>query len=118
MVEPIDLPNDRVVAYRFSGQLTADEIKSVADLLDKKTDHPEILRFYAEYTQTDGITPKAIWEDLKFDLSHLTDFDKVAFVMDSDVLGLSAQLANLIPGLNVKYFKPDEKEQARQWVMN
>ncbi len=118
MVQPIDLHSDRIVAYQFSGKITADEIKSIADLLDKKTDRTEKMRFYAEYTTADGVTPKAIWEDLKFDLSHLTDFDKAAFVIDSDVLGLSAQVANLVPGLEVKYFKPDEQAQARQWVMN
>ena len=116
MIQPIDLQTDTVFAYRVDGQVTADILRPYITVLEEKLKQHNKMRVYVEYVAIEGISPKAIWDDLKFDVAHLTDFEKAAVVTDKDWVGVSAGLANLIPGLTVKFFKPAEQEQARQWV--
>lgn len=116
MITPIDLQADNVVGYRIDGNFTAADIQPLIDKLNVRLERHEKLRVYAEYVEIDDIQWRAVWKDLKFDFSHLTDFSKVAVVTDKEWLGLSAGIANLVPGLDVKFFKFSEQEQARQWV--
>jgi len=116
MITPIDLQADNIVGYRIDGDFEAATLQPLIDKLTERLERHEKLRVYAEYIAVDDIEWRAIWKDLKFDLSHLTDFEKVAVVTDKEWLGLSAGMANIIPGLDVKFFKFAEQEQARQWV--
>lgn len=118
MIQQLDLHDNNVFAYRIDGEVTADELKPLTTILDEKTKQHDKLRIYAEYVGIDNISLKALWEDIKFDISHLTDFEKAAIVTDKEWIGISAGLANLIPGLDVKFFKFSEQEQAQQWIKN
>lgn len=118
MIQPIDLQDDRVFAFRVNGKITTEELKPMADKLTERIRQYGKMRVYAEYVGVEGVTPRAVWEDLKFDFAHLTDFDKAALVTDKQWMNLSAGLVNLVPGLEVKLFSFDEQEQARQWILH
>ena len=118
MIQPIDLQDERVFGYRVDGEVTVDDLKPLMDQLEDKTRKHAKMRVYVEYIQIDAISLRAVWEDLKFDIKHLTDFEKAAVVTDKNWVGVSAITANLIPGLEVKFFKFAEEQQARAWVRN
>ncbi|QKZ11535.1 STAS/SEC14 domain-containing protein [Spirosoma sp. KUDC1026] len=118
MITPIDLQADNVIGCHIEGTVTAAELQSLYDQLTPRLEQHDKMRVYAEYIEIDGIEWEALWKDLKFDLAHLTDFEKAAVVTDKAWVGLSARLANIVPGLDVKFFKFSEQEQARQWVKN
>lgn len=88
-------------------------MKPRAARLDRRSNKPEKLRVYTEYEDIDEVTAKAALQDLKFDLTHLGDFEKAALVSDKTWTKLPALAANLIPNLEVKQFSIAEKEQAR-----
>ena len=116
MIQPIDFQSDTIIGLRMTGTITEDDIKPWAARLDQKSDRPEKLRVYIEYEDVDEVTAKAALQDLKFDLTHLGDFEKAALVSNKTWTSLPALAANLIPNLEVKQFAPAEKEQARQWI--
>ncbi|QJW89918.1 STAS/SEC14 domain-containing protein [Spirosoma taeanense] len=116
MIQPIDLQADNVFAYRIEGEVRASEMRPLVNILETKLQQHKKMRLYAEYVGVEDVSLTAVWEDLKFNFSHLTDFEKAAIVTDRDWIGLSAGLVGLIPGLDVKFFTFAEQEQARQWV--
>lgn len=116
MIQPIDFQSDTIIGLRMTGKLTEDDIKPWAVRLDQKSDKPGKLRVYIEYEDVDEVTAKAVLQDLKFDLTHLGAFEKVALVSDTTWTNLPALAANLIPGLDTRQFSTAEKEQARQWI--
>lgn len=116
MIQPIDFQSDTIIGLRMMGKLTEDDIKPWAARLDQKSDKPEKLRVYIEYEDVDEVTAKAALQDLKFDVTHLGDFEKAALVSDKAWTNLPVLAATLIPNLDVKQFSTAEKEQARQWI--
>ena len=116
MIQPIDLQSENIVGLRMTGKVTEAEIKSWASRLDQKSDQSHKLRVYIEAEDIDGISLNAVMADLKFDLTHLGDFEKAAFVSDESWTKLSTFMADLVPGLDAKQFSPAEKTQAKQWI--
>ena len=55
--------------------------------------------------------------DLKFSLRHLNDFSRCAIVSDAKFLSLVSTFAERFIDCEVAYFKPDEVEPARDWLL-
>ncbi|WP_338876747.1 STAS/SEC14 domain-containing protein [Spirosoma sp. SC4-14] len=116
MIKALDLNDDRILGYRIEGKITAAELKPLfARVEEKKREHKK-MRVYAEYVRMNGLSLGAIWEDIKFDITHFTDFEKVAVVTDTDWVGITGKAAGLIPGLEVRLFSCSEQEQAHEWI--
>ena len=116
MITAIDFQDDNIVGFQMTGKITQDDIKPWAEKLDRKSDTLGKLRVYVEVEDMDAVTAKAALADLKFDVTHLGDFDKAAFVSDDTWTKISTFLADLVPSINAKQFSLDEKEEARQWI--
>ena len=65
----------------------------------------------------EGMDVKALWHDLKFSLRHLNDFSRCAIVSDAKFLSLWSTIAEPFLDCQVAYFKPDEVEAARDWLL-
>lgn len=118
MIQPVNFQEENIIGFRMEGKITDDEIKSWADLLDRKSDAPRKLRVYVEATNIDDVSLEAVMADLKFDLTHLGDFEKAAFVSDEAWAKLSAFAAKLVPNIDAKHFSTDEKEAAKEWIQS
>lgn len=116
MMQSIDFEEDNIVGFRMQGKITEDEIKAWANRLDQKTHRTDKLRVYVEAEDIDDVSVNAVLEDLKFDLTHLGDFVKAAFVSDETWTKLSTVAAKLIPGIEAKQFSAADKASARQWI--
>ena len=118
MIQAIDFPSDKIIGLHLTGDITEADIKPWAALLDQKTQQPAKLRVYIEYDNVNMVTLRAAIADLKFDLSHLSDFEKAALVADQTWTNLPTAVANFLPNLEAKQFSTAEKEQARQWIQS
>ncbi|WP_020601441.1 STAS/SEC14 domain-containing protein [Spirosoma spitsbergense] len=116
MITPVKFQSANIIGFRMAGTITEDEIKSWATLLDQKSEAPQKLRVYVEAEDIDDISLDALMADLKFDLTHLGDFEKAAFVSDETWTKLSTFAAGLVPNIKAKQFSLDEKEAAKEWI--
>ncbi len=116
MIQPVKFQEENIIGFRMEGKINEDEIKSWADLLDQKSDASRKLRVYVEAANIDDVSLKAVMADLKFDLTHLGDFEKAAFVSDDTWTKLSAFAAKLIPNIDAKHFSVAEKDEAKEWI--
>lgn len=59
---------------------------------------------------------QGLLEDLKFDMKHWNDFDKIAVLSDKKSIELGSKLPNMLPNLEVEHFSLSEKDQAMNWL--
>jgi len=63
-----------------------------------------------------GITPEAIWEDLKFDVRHFRACERLAIVGDAGWESWLATLSKPFVAGQVRHFEPAELREAWAWL--
>jgi hypothetical protein len=112
-----DLP-DRVLGLKASGEVTADDYKTVVvpAIEEKLTKHKKVRLLYVIGDEFKGYTGGAAWEDAKVGMKHLTSFERVAVVTDVDWIGnMIKAFGFALPG-EVRVFDDDDLGDARQWI--
>ena len=118
MIELItDLP-DRVLGLKASGEVTADDYKSVLvpAIEEKLSAQKKVRLLYVIGDEFEGYSGGAAWEDAKVGMKHLTSFERVAVVTDVDwIENMIKAFGFALPG-EVRVFDDDDLEDARQWI--
>ncbi|MGB3509339.1 MAG: STAS/SEC14 domain-containing protein [Microcoleaceae cyanobacterium] len=117
MIEIIPTPNENIVGFNIDGKIETSDIDKVTNLVEQRLKSQTKLRVYVEVKNLQGISLEAFWEDLKFALRHLKDFDKKAVVCEEGWMTKLAAASNKIfTNIEVKCFTFSEKDQAMEWV--
>ena len=74
------------------------------------------IRWFFEMKNFSGWEPLALWEDLKFDVKHAKDFEKIAMVGEKKWQNWLSQLMKPFTSAEVKYFNENEKVKAVEWI--
>ncbi len=111
-----DLP-DNVLGLTASGEVTADDYKTVLvpALEEKLSKHKKIRLLYATDNLL-GFTGGAAWEDAKIGMMHLTAFERIAVVTDTDWLEKMVKAFGFVMPGEVRVFHEDKLKEARSWV--
>lgn len=104
------------VAIKIEGELTADDYDNVLPMIERRMKQDETVNFYCEVKNVKNIEPEAIWKDLKFDVKHFDDFDRIAVVGDKEWTDWLTQLSKPFTTGEVKHFHPSDKDIAWEWV--
>ena len=117
MLELIPTGNDRVIGLHIQGTVeTADFDKVIREIENQLKLHPK-LRIYAEIESLEGMSPEALWKDLKFTFQHFRDFEREAVVSERRWLEKWSNFSNkLFSSIEVKHFHFDQKQRALEWV--
>jgi hypothetical protein len=109
-------PND-IYLLRISGILERDEFAAAQDELAGKIDAGAKPRLLVIGENFEGWERGADWNDLDFLLSHSGEIAKIALVTDPrwEVQALAFAGAG-VRRAPVKFFRPNELEQARAWL--
>ena len=111
---------DNVLALRFEGKLTADDIDVYRAPLQealKKHDRIGLLCDLTGFSDIDaGALVKGIKADLEF-MPHIGRLARFAYMSDKEwPRAVFDFMAPLLPTIAIKFFAPDRSEQAMQWV--
>ena len=115
IVEQTDLPPG-VIGFVMSGTVVAEDYSTVIlPALERAAAAGEV-RFLIEITSFDGMTPGALWEDVKVGVEHLRAWKRIAVVTDIDwVHHMTAIFGWMTPG-QVKVFRNSARADAITWV--
>jgi hypothetical protein len=115
------LPNfpDGVVGFRCADQITRQDYEAVViPALNAAVAQHKTLRAHLEVVSFDGVSPGALWDDVKVGLEHFGHWERVAVVTDIDWVSTTSKLfAFLIPG-GLRVFPLAEAEKAREWIVD
>lgn len=74
------------------------------------------IRWYFEMNDFEGWTPEALWADIKFDLEHVDNFEKIAIVGRKEWMNWMAQLMKPFTSAEIKFFELENRKQAKAWI--
>lgn len=119
MIEMLASP-PHVGAYRFVGQLTAEDYDAcIADLEAKLRQFPRIA-VVSDLAGMTGLTLEALAKDVRYSLSKLGEygrFGRAAVITDRQWLAsISEMTGKLLPRTELRTFDPEQHAAALAWA--
>ena len=106
----------KILSVKISGKLTKEDYQRfVPDVERLIKDHGK-LRILLEMHDFHGWTAGALWEDMKFDLKHWRDIERLAIVGESRWQEGMATFCKPFTTAKIKYFDHSQLDAARAWV--
>jgi hypothetical protein len=115
------LPNfpEGVVALRCAGQIARQDYERVViPTLEAALQQRTKLRMYCQVDSFSGMSPGAMWDDVKVGVEHLTRWERVAVVTDIDWISKATKLYAFLMPFEVRVFPLAEAEKARAWIVD
>lgn len=116
MIQVLEESKDDLVAFRISGHIDKRDYEIMLPLLEEKIKQHGKIRVYAEVYEVEDYSLKALWEDIKFDFKHASDFSRAAVVGDRKWLDWLTMIAKPFTSAEVKYFDFTQRDQAWAWI--
>jgi SpoIIAA-like len=112
-----EMDNLAAVEIEISARVSTEEFDRTAKKLEAFIGRHGRVRVLEIVNHFEGMDAKAFWHDLKFSLRHLNDFSRCAIVSDTKFVSLWSTMADPFIGCQVAYFKSEEVEAARDWLL-
>jgi len=118
MFQASDYPDQNLLTLTMVGTLTKTDYDNVVPTLEQKVARWGKINVYLEVRSLDAVTLPALWQDIKQDVKHYNDFNRVAVASDDNTLikGLAA-VSNMVAPIQVRHFPLAQKEEALQWAL-
>lgn len=119
MIELLEQSYDNHLAFRVSGKVSAEEEKEWIARFE------EIIEKYGKFRVMVILDESANWgieasiDDLKFAITHVKNFEKLAIISTSKVMeklvAIDAFFASFM-NIGEKHFTPEQQDEAWQWL--
>lgn len=109
--------NETLLVLEISGKLSKDHFERLEPELHRrreKSGDSTLVMIMDDFDGYDSLG--ALWTDLKMDMVHKDDFQKIAMVGDSRWESGFSKLADLISEADVRWFKKDNADEAMAWA--
>lgn len=111
------LPRD-VVGIDIRGLVTSQDYTDtlIPMITDRMKAHDKLKMICVLGDYFDGYSAGAMWDDLRFGLSHLTTFSKLALVTDEDWIRRGAKFFGILMPTDVMVFDLADLDDAKAWI--
>lgn len=116
MFQIMEESSGKVIGVKIMGKLTHEDYQEFIPFLEESIEQAGPLRLLCETEEFTGMEPQAVWDDMKFGLGHLRDFERMAVVGDKPWLKWCIALGDRLVKTEVKYFEPAQRAQAWAWL--
>ncbi len=116
MLQILEMTGENLIAIKGKDNLTDSDIEKLHPLIDNILNKGQKVRWYFEMEDFSGWNIKAFWKDLKMDLSHADDYEKIAMVGEKKWQNYIAQFMKPFLNAEIEYFDLNNKEQAKEWI--
>jgi hypothetical protein len=106
----------RILEVRVTGKLTKESYQELVPAVDAQIKQYGKLRILFVMKDFHGWTAGAMWEDLKFDLKHWKDIERLAVVGDKKWEKGMASFCKPFTKAKIRYFDVVQLEEARAWL--
>ena len=108
--------NNNTIFTVASGKLVESDYEKLLPIVKELINKYGSVRWYFEMHDFEGWNLEAFWKDIKFDLSHANDFERVAMVGENGWHKAMTILMKPFTKAEVKYFPLEDKDKAREWI--
>ncbi len=115
----VELKHDdkqKFLAVRLSGKLTKEDYQKFVPETEKLINEHGKIRILLQMTDFHGWEAAALWEDIKFDVKHFKDIERLAMVGDKKWEAGMAAFCKPFTTAKIKYFDEKQLAEAQKWV--
>ena len=117
MFEVLPQSSGNVIAVRVNGKLMHADYEQFVPQLESLIQQHGSLRCYCEIGNYQGVSFRAIWDELKFDVTHCNQIERCAVVGDSTWQKWMTNMSKvLFHKAQIRYFTEDQADEAWDWV--
>lgn len=116
---PIQLSEENggeVLVVRTIGKLVKADYPPFVAEFERRVQKPQKRHVLFDMTGLEGWEAGAAWEDLKFDVKHFSDIDRLAMVGDKKWQHAMAIVVKPFTTAATRYFDGTESAKARKWL--
>jgi len=106
----------RVVEVRVEGKLTTNDYETFVPEVERLIGQHGKLRVLFDMQDFHGWSAGALWEDIKFDLKHFRDIDRLALVGERKWEAGMATFCRPFTTATIRYFDRAQADDARRWL--
>jgi hypothetical protein len=106
----------KALAVHVSGKLSREDYARYVPEFERLVQQHGKLRVFFDMTDFHGWDAGALWEDIKFDLKHSADIERLAMVGDKKWQHGMAAFCQPFTKATVRYFDRAESAAARTWL--
>lgn len=104
------------LSIKVNGKLTRADYVYFEPEFDRLVQLNGKMRVYFDMTDFHGWEAGALWEDIKFDIKHFGDIERLALVGDKKWQHGMATFCKPFTKSTIKYFEPAHAAEAHKWL--
>jgi hypothetical protein len=105
-----------LVAVMLTGKLEKADYDSLIPEIEEKIGRFGKVNMFWEMVDFEGWDISGLWQDVKFDIKHLNDFNRIALVGGKQWEAWISNLIKPFTTAEIRYFDLSEREEAMVWV--
>jgi hypothetical protein len=106
----------KVLVIKLTDKLTTEDYEYLIPEVERRIAQHGKLRMLVEMHDFHGWTAGALWQDLKFDLKHFRDIERLALVGEKAWEHGMAVFCKPFTSATIRYFDRSEANQAETWI--
>ncbi|MCC6363233.1 MAG: STAS/SEC14 domain-containing protein [Bryobacterales bacterium] len=115
----LDLPQSgqsAPVSVTLSGKLTRSDYQEFVPPLENYMKEHGKIRMLVRLADFHGWDAGALWEDIKFDMKHFSELERLAMVGDSKWEKWMASFCKPFTTAKIRYFDSSHENEANAWI--
>lgn len=116
---PIQLTEEnggKLLSVHVSGKLTKEDYAHFVPEFERLVQLHGKLRVFFDMTDFHGWEAGAIWEDIKFDMKHFADIERLAMAGEKKWQSGMAAFCKPFTTATIRYFDHTDAAAAKQWL--
>jgi hypothetical protein len=106
----------KCLLVQLSGKLTKEDYQHFVPAMEQLIKQHGKLRMLVRMHDFHGWTMGALWEDIKFDVKHFADIERLAFVGDRKWEAGMAAFCKPFTRAAIRYFEESKYDEALGWI--
>jgi hypothetical protein len=114
--EVTEIAEGKIIEVALTGKLTKEAYEEFVPLTEERIKQYGKIRMLVILHDFHGWNAGALWEDIKFDVKHFNDIERLAIVGETKWEKGMTIFCRPFTTAKIKYFDQSEIDAARQWI--
>jgi hypothetical protein len=110
-------PEKRFVSVQTTGKLTKEDYEHFVPEIEQMVKEHGKIRLLFEMHDFHGWKAGALWEDIKFDIKHFSDIERLAVVGEKRWEQQMAAFCRPFTTAKIRYFDHTSIDEAKGWLL-
>ena len=116
MLSFIPSQDSQTIAFEVDGTITKEDLLKLRRAIEEQFPADQKFNALAIMQHAKLPTAKALMEEVKIDIKHWRQYNKLAVISEKNFLDTMTGLTNFLPGIQSRHFHMNEMDQAWSWI--